>query len=103
MNPFQVEYLVKTKRQDKENASVWVKESQIKDPKRIQRFDEMVTKDREIRQIVGATPTKESQVWFYVQWVDDPTNGAWLSSDILKKQFPQELIQFYESHLTVTS
>lgn len=107
----QVEYLVKTKRRtrrdqdiDKENEGVWVKEHQIKNHKRIDRYDEQVIKDRHIQQIVGATPTKKS-IWFYVQWVsgmDDPqASGAWLSSQILKEKFPQELIKFYESHLTV--
>lgn len=92
--------------QNKENNDdddcVWVKEQAINDVTLIRQFNEDLTKERQIDQIIGATPANGKCIWFYVQWLDEKTiSGAWLPAYILKEKYPQELIKFYEKNLTI--
>lgn len=83
-----------------------MKDADIKDRKKIAQYDEATIKNRTIKEIIGATTAKSrrnvTSIWFYVQWVDEQICGAWLSSEVLKASFPQDLIKFYEGRLTIS-
>lgn len=107
---FQVEYLVQSSTsRGKENTThaasgTWIREDEIKDRKRITEYNESLIQHRRIKSIIGAAPATSKNgecIWFYVQWVDDKPSGAWLPAQVLKTNFPQDLIKFYESHLTI--
>lgn len=84
---------------------MWVKEDDIKDREQITQYDQAIIENRTIKEIIGATTANSRNVtsmWFYVQWVDEEPCGAWLSSEVIKASFPQDLIKFYEGRLTIS-
>lgn len=63
----------------------------------IDQYNALLVKGRDVELIIGATPTRGG-TWFYVKWAGQ-LNGSWLPSHVMKEEFPQPLIEFYEKNL----